>query len=331
MAGKEQLVLRWRKFQAGRRVIPRQRQMGAQTVDVVGRYLFVLGSYPLGEHKAISTFVYDRGINEWKELTLPYAPHQRFGHVTALVDDKLILFGGSVYLDLQNDLHVLDLSLMKWTEWRMEVKPPPLVTSTAHYVEKLRRVLVVCGKLSGRFFSKYVYALDPDCQKWLRCRAKGRSPQCGFHASCLSANKIYIIGGVSRQGPLSGTQVYMFDFSQGLTCCIWSKIEVVGEPARSSIGSSLVYCRQGKILHLGGKRFSVGPTRDKDFLHLYDLEKQTVSLVPYDEEAAVSCTGSGPTERRNFGFAHWHDKLIVFGGYEEKVDHLYALDVSPLL
>lgn len=331
MSGNERRVLKWRKFQASRSVLPRQREIGAQTVNVVGRYLYALGSYPFAQYNRVCTYVYDRSLNEWTELSLPTAPPQRFGHVSVLVDDKLFLFGGAVLHTLSNKLYVLDLSLFTWTEWHLENKPPPLFTSTAHFIENLRKVLVVCGKLDGGLFSENVYALDPDEREWMKCSAKGRSPTCAFHASCIAFDKLYVIGGATAARNTDGTVVSVFDFSLGLQRSVWSTIDVDGETARSSIGSSLVYFGNGKILHLGGKRFSTGPTADRDFLHWYDLRSKTVCLVPYENQAELSCSGAGPTERRNFGFAHLHDKVMIFGGYLERVDQLYELDISPLL
>lgn len=330
MASNEQAVLRWKKLEVPTLIRGVNREIGFQTVTAVGHYLFVHGSFRL-DYEKLSTYVFNLQLTKWTELTYKNAPSQRFGHVAALVDDKLLIFGGyRVDGSYGNDLYENDLSLRTWSKLNPTSPPPRLFTSSAHYHEQWRKLFVVCGKTQANNLSDKVYALDPYGLGWTACIAKGQAPQCGFHGSCMSTDKIFIIGGVSRTSELSGNEVHVFDFSRGLQQCVWSRVEVEGETARNNIGCSLLYFHPGRILHFGGKQFNTGPTGDREFLHWYDLEKGTVDLVPYFRQASVSCTGPGPTERRNFGFVRLFDKVIVFGGYQERADPLYILNISAL-
>ena len=298
-------MLTWRRFEVANASMPATRNLGFQTVTVVGADLFVLGSYPADGRSTLSMHVFNLSRREWRERNLRDKPRQRFGATTTLVDDMLYVFGGT-YIGSLNDLHTFDLVVGEWQILTLKNPPPPLFTHTGHFAEHLRKILIVCGVIQGgRRYSEDVYALDPDKKEWYKCVAKGRSPACGFHGSCLSFDKIFVVG--------------------------WSEIVVEGGTSRSNIGCSLVYFYGGGLLHLGGKRFSTGPTADIDFLHWYDLNEKTVSLVRYDSvHMDPACRGPGPTERRNFGMARVHDKILVFGGYQEKADPMYELDVSSL-
>ncbi|GJP32137.1 hypothetical protein CLOM_g16664 [Closterium sp. NIES-68] len=67
----------------------------------------------------------DLSTNQWEQLSLKGAPSPRSGHRMVLYKQRILLFGG-FYDNLRdvryfNDLHVLDLTDMKWAE----VKPKP--------------------------------------------------------------------------------------------------------------------------------------------------------------------------------------------------------------
>lgn len=340
MSANERRVLKWRKFQASKTVMPAQRAIGGQTVNVVGHRVFVIGSYPFGPYDEVCTYVYDSSRNEWTELTLPAAPTQRFGHICVLVDDKLFLFGGSTAKRTECALHVLDLPSLSWSARPVQGQPLSLFTSTAHFVEHLGKILLICGRIVGGLFSEHVYALDPDSKEWVKCNARGRSPKVGFHASCIAFNKVYVIGGVSSEGvgwertELGGAVVHIFDFSLGLQRSVWSTVEVGGAVAPKTVGASLIYLGGGKILHMGGSSYEFvrdDELNNRRFLYMYDLSEKTASLIPYDPQAKLSCTGLGPNERKNFGFARWQNKLIIFGGFKETMEYLYELDTSALL
>lgn len=315
---------------------PPVRTLGFHSVTVVGRYVYILGGAPLDSLHTIRTYVFDLKLKEWRARVMHHGPSERYGHTTTLVDDKLMLFGGYITAEVfTNDLHIYDIPLDRWTQLNPPCPlPPVLFVPTAHYAEQVRKMFIVCGVIvGGRTYSKDVFAINPDEQKWIKCKAKGKSPGRGFHASCLSNSKIYLIGGVSEDGELGGNVVHVFDFSRGLHACGWSEIRIQGMAARSSIGSSLVYFHGGRILHLGGKAFVSRQTQAKNFLHWYDLNSKKVSLVPHcdtDTAETVTCSGFRPTERRNFGLIHLNDKLMIIGGYKLPASEVYELDISSL-
>ncbi|XP_068648393.1 acyl-CoA-binding domain-containing protein 4 [Aristolochia californica] len=91
---------------------------GGQSATVVGSKLIMLG----GEGKLRQLFndlhVLDLDTMTWSEVkTMQTPPAPRFDHVAAVNAERyLLVFGGSSHSTCFNDLHVLDLQTMEWSQ-----------------------------------------------------------------------------------------------------------------------------------------------------------------------------------------------------------------------
>lgn len=328
-------VLRWRIIQSINDLRGSRSSLYFHTVTAVSKYLIVFGGYP-SQGTRLSPFFFDRNLQQWTRSVVKDAPPDRYSHTTTLVDDKLIVFGGTRGSNVMSDIHVYDLALKNWTEISARGRIPALFGHTAHLVEDIRKVLIVCGRNESRTgCSEHVFTFDPDTAKLSKCKAKGTSPQCAFHGSCMAGRKIYIVGGIPNLIPGS-SKLSVFDFSLGFAQCAWSQVRVVGAPATGHVGPAighvgpvLMYVRPGKFLQLGGT--TLRGDNNWGFLRWFDLENKTVSLIQSRKAGDITCKGLGPSARRNFGFARLHDKVLVFGGVKQPCNQIYQLDISPLL
>lgn len=134
---------------------------------------------------------------KWTRLATQGAPSPREGHSLTLVDQSLIVFGGSDG-SATNDLHLYDLEKHTWSVAR-PLEPPP--ARQAHSAARHGRSVVVAGgcapsEVRGSCFSD-VWSYSLDNNTWSRRSASGEgawSPREG-HSANFVAGKMFAIGG----------------------------------------------------------------------------------------------------------------------------------------
>ncbi|CAI5950932.1 unnamed protein product [Closterium sp. NIES-65] len=158
----------------------------------------------------------DLNSNEWEQLNLKGAPSPRSGHRMVLYKQKILLFGG-FYDNLRdvryfNDLHVLDLNDMKWSQ----VKPKPGAAwpsprSAFQFAAHQDEVYVyggyfkdhardADGKDKGVVLSD-LWLLDPRSYEWNKVKRLGSPPsaRAGFSLAVHRSRAILFGGVVDRE------------------------------------------------------------------------------------------------------------------------------------
>lgn len=323
-------VLPWRKLELSVGTLQANHDCGFHSVTPVSRYIYVLGSVPLhrDQYQYISFYIFDLHERKWSEAHMESGPRQRYGHSATLVDDRIYLFGGYDEIDCLNDVHVYDVSMKTWTEREVSVNSPRLAAHAAHFVEGLSRIFVVGGIDDDIDCSEVVYAYGIEKNDWLQCKAKGEPPLRYLHASCVVGSKIFLCGGKADVGPSDPKVVYVFDFSRGLHQCSWSSIALEGQLERPVEGAALVYVSQGRLLFFG--ELSVPNADESVFTSVYNLTTKKIDTIVPNGDGKIKTTTDGPLPRRNFGHVRLNNRILIFGGYDTRLNPIYELDISAL-
>ena len=322
-------VLPWRKLTLSEDSDPLDHVCGYHSVTPVGRYLYVLGSFPLriDRYTHIALHRFDLYEKKWAEVRFHTGPKQRYGHTATLVDDKLYLFGGKKR-GFSSDLYAYDLCLNAWTLCAVESKPPGHFVHTAHYSEELRTLFVLCGRTDYSKSSRRVYAYGMNTNQWVQCAAKGNAPQRRSHSSCKVGMKIFVSGGQMHRGEVDPKAMHVFDFSQGVHLCTWSTVAMEGQLNRPVHGGAMFYVSEGRFLVLG-EHPGMG-NKEPAFMGLYDLNKLSITAIRPEGSGKVQTTANCPKPRRKFGYVRLHNRILVFGGYQASMDPIYEVDISAL-
>ena len=141
------------------------------------------------------------------------APSARFDHTASLVDGtKMVVFGGWNGDKYFNDVHVLDLQMMAWSQ--PEISGPEPYPRKGHTATLIGSNLVVQG---GFYFDKKsmsgpqkgtalqqcylndVRVLDTENYTWARLRISGAPPESRFgHTMNVSGSDIVMFGGQTQ-------------------------------------------------------------------------------------------------------------------------------------
>ncbi|GAQ82566.1 hypothetical protein KFL_001150260 [Klebsormidium nitens] len=156
----------------------------------------------------------DLNTNVWEQLNLKGGPSPRSGHRMVLYKHKLLVFGG-FYDTLRevryfDDLHVLDLDEMKWTE--VKQKPGAIAPSPRSAFQMALNGDEVF--LYGGYFKDYkaskdgggddkgnvladIWCLDPRTFIWEKVKKQGSppGPRAGF-SLCVHKKRAVMFGGV---------------------------------------------------------------------------------------------------------------------------------------
>lgn len=162
-----------------------------------------------GQTKNISDRVTVRFINLESHLcgvieTTGSIPISRSGQSVSLVGSKLIMFGGEdKSRRLLNDVHVLDLETMSWSDLETtQTTPAPRFDHTA--AVHAGRYLLIFGGCSHSVFFSDLHVLDLETMEWSQPEVQGEivAPRAG-HAGVTIDDKWYIVGGGdNRSGAL---------------------------------------------------------------------------------------------------------------------------------
>ncbi|GAB2286903.1 hypothetical protein Dimus_021291 [Dionaea muscipula] len=212
-----------------------------------GKKLLVLG----GQHKTYSEYVTVRfvdlealqcGILE----TTGKLPVARGGQSFSLVGSKLIMFGGEdTKRRLLNDIHILDLVTLSWTEVETTQPPPSPRYDHAAAVHAEHYLLIFGGCSHSTCFND-VHVLDLQTMEWSQPENRGDfpTPRAGHSGVVINDQWFLVGGGDNKSGAL---ETIVLD----LTKLVWSVVTRVNErDPLASEGISLCAALIGGVKYL---------------------------------------------------------------------------------
>ena len=159
------------------------------TMTLVGETFFCLGGYG-GKGYARQMFndlhAFDTAKLEWSKVTTSgKVPDPRSNHATISIKNQLFVLGGRSFTDTYNDLHVLDLDAMKWSQEKSVTTPEPLYnhSGVGCMAVPTWKAFFFGGRSGGytteedtRKYSDQVLVLDADNMQWMEPPIIGAPP-----------------------------------------------------------------------------------------------------------------------------------------------------------
>ena len=287
---------------------------------VVGGTIVVFGGYDT-TRVYNDLYVLDYAANVWKVLQVDgKIPARRAKNAACLVDDKMVLLGGSNGRQegpsALMDINVFDITLLEWVPWRSQGNIPSSTHShSANYVRKLQAVVVFGGEQSSAGTSAVVHILFWQDRLWAEVECKGHapSPRRG-HCSCVSADELFVFGGETKQHTrLSDLHILSFKTRTPM----WTSVVVNSRSPPATIGATLSYAK-GSLLLFGGA--SQGETFSND-LYVYDRTSNQWSSAHVNHvtplrlaDSVVSIKGMPAPGRFGHSANYTSQGLVVIGG-----------------
>ncbi|XP_077239930.1 uncharacterized protein LOC143880838 isoform X2 [Tasmannia lanceolata] len=214
---------------------------------IVGHKMIVLGGTN-GSKKVNVLHILDLRTKEWSRPNCEgNPPSPRESHsATVISDDKLVIFGGSGEGEANylNDIHILDLTTMKWTS--PDVKGDLPAPSDSHTAVAIENKLVVYGGDCGDRYHGKVDVLDMDTLTWSRLAIQGSSPGVrAGHAAVNIGTKVYIIGGVGDKHYYN--DVWVLD----LHTCSWTQLDICGQQPQGRFSHIAVFTGSDIVIYGG--------------------------------------------------------------------------------
>lgn len=129
-------------------------------------------------------------------------PVARGGQSVTLIGSKLVVFGGEDrHRRLLNDVHVLDLETMTWSELKTgQTLPAPRFDHVA--AVHVERYLLIFGGCSHSVFFNDLHVLDLEALEWTQPQIQGDfvAPRAGHAGIAIDANWYIVGGGDNRSG-----------------------------------------------------------------------------------------------------------------------------------
>lgn len=139
----------------------------------------------------------------WIESNIPSLPFGLDGHTATLVNEKVLVFGGSTMnssntLQSSATLWELDFKSMKWKEIvpnnLTSQCPRPRVWHTASHVND--SIYIFGGRNSKLQYFNDMWIYNLRTQTWSQCKGEGKPPsKRAAHTACVVGRYIYIFGG----------------------------------------------------------------------------------------------------------------------------------------
>jgi len=219
-------------------------------------------------------YILDLGTKAWKiPTTTGTPPEVRFSHYAAVAPgannaNKLLVFGGTSPKGLPyNDLHILDLDTLTWTQPTTTGTPPSarddLIVSVLG-----DRLWVFAGK--GNHPAEF-HSLDFNTFEWRVEEINGEAPPCRRGASATAIFNRYLI----VYGGLTETQIYDDTFIYDTVTQLWHKPRVGAYIPQPRVGhcaavlGNMLYIFGGETVEQDGE---MGLLDDLDSLDLSSLE-----------------------------------------------------------
>jgi N-acetylneuraminic acid mutarotase len=139
-------------------------------------------------------------------------PSPRFGHQSALVEEKLYVSGGRTKSGVASSVHSFDPFLEFWTEEKYHGAPPPKLydgacASAGHH-------LYVCCGYDGSRYQSSLHQLDTKLGTWKQFSSGGPMMRKRGSRMVTYDNKLVLLGGYGYPtGPTQPGAEYVMDSS----------------------------------------------------------------------------------------------------------------------
>lgn len=176
--------------------------------------LFIFGGCLFTPHQggqiySNSLYIFNREHEIWYQpIVMGDRPLPRCGHSATLLNDKLILFGGSRSRVFLNDLHILDLGFMEYVHVHIPGPPAPRCRHAALPVGD-NKVLISGGyNLAGALHDVFIFNVDTYSWSSLYHHTLCSVPRAGHSLVYLSSSqsstgtclKLLVFGGSNSTG-----------------------------------------------------------------------------------------------------------------------------------
>ncbi|KAJ1929462.1 hypothetical protein IWQ60_001143 [Tieghemiomyces parasiticus] len=145
----------------------------------------------------------------WSRLeTTGEPPAPRGYHTSNLIQDKLLVFGGSDGVTCFADVHILDLTTLTWST--VDCQPP--IKRLAHTATQVGSYLFVIAGHDGHHYSNEILLLNLVTMNWETRRVYGAHPPArAYHTTVLHDSRLFLHGGFD--GHSLFTDLYVLDLS----------------------------------------------------------------------------------------------------------------------
>ncbi|XP_074372501.1 uncharacterized protein LOC141713127 isoform X2 [Apium graveolens] len=294
-----------------------------------GRYLYVFGGYGKDNCRSNQIHIFDTANRTWSEPVVHgELPKPRDSHSCTVVEDNLLIFGGTDGTNPLKDLHIFYTSSKGWKSPCIRGEGP--VAREGHTAVLIgKRVFIYggrgCSKSSNNSHEEYyndLYILNTETFAWKRAETSGAPPsKRDGHTCSVWKNKLIVIGGLDLDG-FYQSDVHILDTDS----LVWEKLNTSGQLLPPRAGHTAVV--------LGKNLFVFGGFWDEenvfDDVHMLDVETGFWTKV--------TPTGEGPSARFSVAGDNldpWNRGVLVFiGGCDknlEALDDMYYLITGILI
>lgn len=243
-------------------------------------------------------------------------PGPRAAHSCDLIDNKLYVFGGWNGKKALNDLHILDIASMAWSEVMVVGVPP--ATRNNHTLSQVGTKLYIHGGHDGSKWLADMHILTLvsalNRAEWSQPMLSGEPPSArACHTTTRLGRKLYMFGGYD------GTKCFNDVDVLDLETMTWIQPRVSGR---------LPQARNAHTMTVVGQRLVLfgGHSGNKHLRDLHILHTDTLTWAEPD------LTGSLPPGLRGHTANLVGDRLFLFGGYDGRgrSNDLYVLNMETM-
>lgn len=257
----------------------------------------------------------------WTQPKVSYAPGcpsetvpgPRAAHSCNIIGSKIYVFGGwNGKAGLQN-LCVLDVETLEWSQPATSGTPPSARNNHATFVYDGR--LYVHGGHDGQKWLGDLHTYDPATGAWAQCEVSGAVPSPrACHTITIARSKAWLVGG------FDGLTCYNDLVLLDLDTMTWIQPKSVGGTPPVARNAQTV-CAVGNRLFLFGGHSGNKHLRD---LHVLDTERM--------EWGQPEMRGAVPPGLRGHTANLVGARMFLFGGYDGRgrSNELYILDTQTL-
>jgi N-acetylneuraminic acid mutarotase len=240
-------------------------------------------------------------------------PGPRAAHSCELIGNQLYLFGGWNGKKALNDLVILDLETLKWSEPETIGTKPGLRNN--HATTIMSRYMYLHGGHNGDIWLDDLYILDINSFVWnkITTNNEGVPSARACHSLSRVDRKLYMFGGYD--GTKCYNEVEIFDTDSKT----WSTPKVNGKSPLARNAHTITIVNKDLFLfggHSGNK-------------HLKDLHIFHTDTLTWQEPLF---SGESPEGLRGHTATHIGNKIIIFGGYDGKgrSNELFILELENM-
>lgn len=240
----------------------------------------------------------------WLEVTPELGPappaRTQAASVYDPVEHQVVLFGGRGDSGALNDVWVLDLEEMRWTDVTPfeGASPPPRFTPAGVYDDVGRQMVIWSGQGAG--FLNDVWALDLSDFTWSEINPITAAPNIRYGVAAVldpRTRSLVTFAGFTDQGRFDDT--WIFDLENGE----WTEVTPANGPMRRCLHTAGYDAREHRMIMYGGQRS--GPLDD---IWAFNLTAHTWSeLTQAAERPEGRYFAAGVYDVRNH-------RMLVFGG-----------------